>query len=293
MKIRRSTLDYVFDTVNVSIMVFLVIVTAYPMYYVISASLSSNIELVANPGFLPWPRGFTIGAYRFAFQHPLLLGAYRNTLFVLGVSLPIQMALTLLCGYFLACRGVMFKKWILAVIMFTMFFNAGMIPNFLNIRDLGLFNSLWALILPASLSVFNSIICKTAIENVPDSLAESAYIDGAQDFTIIFRIIVPLIMPTLAVLTLFYGVQTWNAWFHALIYIQDNAKLPVQNILRAVLIENNTMLNAAAGENDRFDQFAETIKYAAIVITTVPVMMIYPFLQKFFVKGVLIGAVKG
>ena len=293
MRTGRSAGDRVFDIINTLFMVFLVLVTAYPMYYVISAAFSNNVQFLANPGFLAGPRGFTVGAFQMAFQHPLLLRSYRNTLFILFVSLPINITMTMLCGYFLAATNVMFKKYILAVIMFTMFFNAGMIPNFLNIQSLGLYNTLWALILPGALSVYNSIICKTAIENVPSSMSESAYIDGANDFTIIFRIILPLIKPTLAVLLLFYGVGHWNAWFNALIYIRDNDKLPVQNILRAVLIYSNNMLNAAAGADDRTDQFAETIKYAVIVITTIPVMCVYPFLQKNFVKGVMIGAVKG
>jgi putative aldouronate transport system permease protein len=174
-----------------------------------------------------------------------------------------------------------------------MFFNGGMIPNYLNIRGLHLNNTLWALILPGAISVYNSIICRTAIEAVPDSLSESARIDGANDITILFRIIFPLIKPTVVVLLLYYGISHWNAWFSASIYIQDNYKLPIQNVLRAILIANSDILNAAATENDQINQFAETIKYAAIVITTVPVLFIYPFLQRYFVKGVMIGAVKG
>jgi putative aldouronate transport system permease protein len=149
------------------------------------------------------------------------------------------------------------------------------------------------LILPGAISIYNSIICKTAIEAVPDSLAESAYIDGANDLVVLFRIVLPLIMPTIAVLLLYYGVAHWNSWFPASIYIQDNEMLPIQNVLRSVLIENSNILNAAASEEDRINEFAETIKYAAIVISTVPVLLIYPFVQKYFVKGVMIGAVKG
>ena len=188
---------------------------------------------------------------------------------------------------------MLLKKPVLFIIMFTMFFSGGMIPGWLNIRSLRLYNKLWALILPGAMSVYNSIICRTAIEAVPDSLQESAYIDGANDLVIVFRIILPLIMPTIAVLLLYYGVGHWNAWFNASIYLQDNEKLPIQNVLRAVLIANSNILNAAAAENDQVNEFAESIKYAAIVLTTVPVLCVYPFLQKYFVKGVMIGAVKG
>ena len=190
-------------------------------------------------------------------------------------------------------KKTMFKPVIQFLILFTIFFSGGMIPPYLNIRSLGLYNSLFALILPGAVSVYNSIICKTEIEAIPDSLMESAYIDGANDLTILFRIVAPLIKPTMAVLLLYYGVGHWNSWFNASIYLQDNNKLPIQNIMRAILIANSNVLNSAAAENDQVNQFAEAIKYATIILTTVPVLCIYPFVQKYFVKGVMIGAVKG
>ena len=290
---KRTTGDRVFDALDALIIIHLCLVTLYPMYYVIVASMTENTYLVTHPGAVFWPVGFTLGSYQLAFTHPLLLSGYMNILFVLAMSLPINIILTLFCGYFLASKNVMFKKPIFFFIVFTMFFSGGMIPMYLNIRDLGLYNSLWALILPGAMSVYNSIICRTAIEAVPESLHESAYIDGANDLVIVFRIVLPLIMPTIAVLLLYYGVGHWNSWFQASIYLKDNAKLPIQNLLRAVLIANSNILNAAAAENDKVNEFAESIKYSAIVLTTVPVLCIYPFLQKYFVKGVMIGAVKG
>ena len=249
---------------------------------------------MAHPGGVLSPHGFTTGSYKLAFTHPLLLTGYRNILIVLGVSLPINMILTLFCGYFLASKGVMLQKPVIQfIIMFTMFFYGGMIPDFLNVRDLGLYNSLWSLILPGAMSVYNCIICRTAIEAVPDSLKESAYLDGANDLVIVFRITLPLIMPTIAVLLLYYGVGHWNSWFPASIYLKDNNKLPIQNMMRAILIANSNLLNSAGAETDQVDEFAETIKYSTIILTTVPVLCIYPFLQKYFVKGVMIGAVKG
>ena len=293
MEIKKSTGDKVFDAVNAIILIALCFVTLYPMWYVLCASFTENSYLVANQGILFWPHGFTTGSYKMAFEHPLILSGYKNILIVLGVSLPLNIFMTLFCGYFLACKGMMFKKPIMFMIMFTMFFGGGMIPTYLNIRDLGLYNSLWALILPGMISVYNSIICRTAIESVPESLKESAYIDGANDLIIVFKIILPLIMPTIAVLLLYYGVGHWNAWFNASIYLQDNELLPIQNIMRSILIANSNILNAAAAENDQTNQFAESIKYATIILTTVPVLCIYPFLQKYFVKGVMVGAVKG
>lgn len=292
-KMKTSLGDKIFVVINSAILICLCIITLYPIWYVFCASMTSNTYLVSHPGILLWPHEMTFGAYKLAFSHPLLLSGYTNTLIILAVSLPINILMTLFAGYFMASKDVMFKPLLQGLIMFTMFFSGGMIPAYLNIRDLGLYNSLWALILPGTLSVYNSIICKTAIESVPESLKESAYIDGANDVIILFRIIVPLIKATLAVLLLYYGVGHWNAWFNASIYLKDNEKLPIQNIMRAILIANSNVLNSAAAENDQVNQFAEAIKYSTIILTTVPVLCIYPFIQKYFVKGVMIGAVKG
>ena len=291
--IQKSAGDRVFDVFNVLLMLFLCFVTLYPMWYVLCASFTENSYLVSHPGALFVPHGFTTGSYKMAFSHPLIVSGYKNILIILGVSLPINILLTVFCGYFLASKGMMFKKPIMFMIMFTMFFSGGMIPTYLNIRSLGLYNSLWALILPGAITVYNCIICRTAIESVPESLMESAYIDGANDLVIVFKIVMPLIMPTIAVLLLYYGVAHWNSWFPASIYLRDNEKLPIQNVMRSILIANSNILNAAAAENDQVNEFAESIKYATIVLTTVPVLCIYPFLQKYFVKGVMVGAVKG
>ena len=293
LNMKTSLGDKIFVVINSAILICLCIITLYPIWYVFCASMTSNTYLVSHPGILLWPHEMTFGAYKLAFSHPLLLSGYTNTLIILAVSLPINILMTLFAGYFMASKDVMFKPLLQGLIMFTMFFSGGMIPAYLNIRDLGLYNSLWALILPGALSVYNSIICKTAIESVPESLKESAYIDGANDVIILFRIIVPLIKATLAVLLLYYGVGHWNAWFNASIYLKDNEKLPIQNIMRAILIANSNVLNSAAAENDQVNQFAEAIKYSTIILTTVPVLCIYPFIQKYFVKGVMIGAVKG
>ena len=292
-KMKTSLGDKIFVVINSAILICLCIITLYPIWYVFCASMTSNTYLVSHPGILLWPHEMTFGAYKLAFSHLLGVCGYTNTLIILAVSLPINILMTLFAGYFMASKDVMFKPLLQGLIMFTMFFSGGMIPAYLNIRDLGLYNSLWALILPGALSVYNSIICKTAIESVPESLKESAYIDGANDVIILFRIIVPLIKATLAVLLLYYGVGHWNAWFNASIYLKDNEKLPIQNIMRAILIANSNVLNSAAAENDQVNQFAEAIKYSTIILTTVPVLCIYPFIQKYFVKGVMIGAVKG
>lgn len=291
---KRSSGEKIFDIFNIIFMVLVILITVYPFYYVICASLSETSQLLTHRGLLFKPLNTTIGAYKLTFSYPMVRSGYRNTLFVLAFGVPINMILTIICAYVMAAKDVLYKNFILAFIMFTMFFNGGLIPNFLNIRSLGLYNSLWALILPGAISVYNSIIVKTAIEGIPDSLSEAAYIDGANDITILFRIIVPLIVPTLAVITLYYSVGHWNAWFNAVIYLKDNSKLPIQAIVRAILIENDSSMTTKAVTDDgRLDRFAETIKYALIVVGTIPILVAYPFLQRYFVEGVMIGAVKG
>ncbi|MBO5070964.1 MAG: carbohydrate ABC transporter permease [Roseburia sp.] len=292
-KLRKRKLgDWVFDIIIYVILIALVIVTLYPMWYVIVLSFSNSTDITKYTGIVLWPERFTLGAYQMVFEHPTLMASFKNTILVLLGSLPLSIILTVLCGYFMASKGMLWKKAVVGLIMFTMFFSGGLIPGFLNIKSLGLYNTLWALIIPGCISVYNSIICKTAIETIPESLSESAYIDGANDIQVIFKIILPLIKPTLAVLTLYYGVARWNDWFQASIYIKDTNLLPIQNIIRAVLLENDIALNSA-GVGDNFNTYAETLKYAAIVISTVPILCIYPFLQKYFTKGVMIGAVKG
>ncbi|MDK8642176.1 carbohydrate ABC transporter permease [Niallia taxi] len=291
--LRESKGDRVFSYVNTIIMILVIIACFYPIWYVIVASFSSSAAINANIGKLIFPQDFTLGAYSKALSHPLIISGFRNIFLMLLISLPINMLMTILCGYFMASKNVMWKNAIVSFFMFTMFFHGGLIPSFLNQKELGLYNNIWALIIPGALSLFNAIICKSAIEGIPDSLVESAKIDGAGDITILGKILVPVIKPTLAVLLLYYGVGLWNNWFNASIYITDNDLLPIQNILRAVLLANNASLNQGAASADVVNQYAETIKYAAICISTIPILCIYPFLQKYFVKGVMIGSVKG
>lgn len=278
------------DVVTYVILIAFSVACIYPVWYVLVASFSTGTELAKHPGFLLWPKDFTVEAYAMVFKNPLIMSGLKNSLKILLFALPINLVLTILCGYFLACSGMRLKKFITGMVMFTMFFSGGMIPGYLNIKDLGLYDTIWALVLPGALNVYNAIICKTAIEGIPVSLSESAYLDGANDIQVLFKIIVPLIKPTLAVLLLYYGVGHWNSWFNASIYIRDNANLPVQNIIRSIMLANQE-LSGSAG--DTYNAYAETIKYAACVITTVPIMCVYPFLQKYFTKGVMIGAVKG
>lgn len=289
-KKRFKLSDFIMDSVIYILLIALVVVTFYPIWYVIVASFSTSTDIAMHGSIMLWPSKIDLGAYKMVLKDKDILNGFKNSVLILIGALPINMLMTLLCGYFLSCTNMFWKKFIVAMIMFTMFFNGGMIPCYLNIKDLGLYDSLWSLILPGAVSVTNAIICKTAIESLPESLKESAYLDGASDFQILLKIIVPLIKPTLAVLALYYGVGHWNAWFHASIYLKGGEWLPVQNVLRHILLANSEA--EQMGVND-FNAYVETIKYAAIVVSTLPIMCVYPFLQKYFTKGALIGAVKG
>ena len=182
--------DVILDVLIYFILIVIVILTIYPMWYVIAASFTGSTELAKNPGIFLWPKEFMTGAYKLVFSNPLFMNSLRNTLEIILISLPINIVMTLICGYFMACTNVMWKKPISMLILFTMFFGGGLIPSYLNIKSLGLYNSIWALILPGALSVYNAIICKTAIEAIPASLTESAFIDGANYFQVIFKIII-------------------------------------------------------------------------------------------------------
>lgn len=290
MMIGKSWGEKIADVCIYAVMLLLMLAMVYPVWYVIVASFSNSTEIAKNPGIMFWPKTFELQAYRMVFVHPMFRRGFLNTIRILAVGIPLSMFLTLLCGYFMSLKDMKLKGILVGFITFTMFFGGGLIPDYLNIKSLGLTDTLWSLIVPGALSVYNAIICKTAIQALPDSLSESAYIDGASDIRIMFQIVMPLIKPTLAVLTLYYTVGKWNNWFSASIYIRKEELMPIQNVLRGILLSNS---QDDGLRGDQYDKFAETIKYAAIVISSIPIMCIYPFLQKYFTKGVMIGAVKG
>jgi putative aldouronate transport system permease protein len=274
-------------------MLIICVTMIYPFIYVIAASFSDPIRFLVNKGPLIRPLGFTLDAYKLVFDNPNISTSYRVTLFVVPVGTTVNVILSLLGGYFLSRRGSLWMRPVMMLVTFTMFFSGGMIPTFLVVRQLGLFDSVWALILPAAISTYNMIIMRTAFMGVPLELEESARIDGAQDFTILFRILVPVVMPTIAVLILFYGVDHWNSWFPAMLYIRKRQLYPLQLILREILIQNNTdsMLTDIAVDRRQFVTLI--VKYAVIVISTIPILALYPFLQRYFVKGVMVGSLKG
>jgi putative aldouronate transport system permease protein len=289
----RSTGEKAFGVFNAIFMMLLCAMMLYPLWYVAMASFSNPIRYLVHKGPLLLSKGFTLEAYQLVLSNPNLATGYRVTLFVVVVGTAINLLLTMLGGYFLSRRGSIFVKPVMFAITFTMFFSGGMIPTYLVVQQLKLYDTIWALILPVAISTYNMIIMRTSFLGVPDSLEESARIDGANDFTILFRILTPVVKPTLAVLLLFYAVGHWNSWFTAMLYIRRHEMYPLQLILREILIQNNTDSMLTDVATDRRQFVTLIVKYAVIMISTLPVLCLYPFLQKYFVKGVMVGSLKG
>ena len=294
MKIKQSMGEQIFDIVNVLIMVVLVIITLYPLLYLLFVSFSVPGEYMRYGGNLLWrPLGFSLASYQEVFRNPNIWSGYRNTLFIVVVGLTFNMVFTISGAYVLSRPQLMLRRFLSLFTLFTMYFSGGMVPTYLNVRNLGLAGSIWSLIIPVSVNTFNLIIMRTAFEGVPQSLEESAKIDGASQLTILVRIMIPLVVPTIAVLVLYYGVFHWNSWFNALIYIRKRELYPLQLILREMIIQNSAAASMNLSAADDSAMIGETIKYATIVVATAPILCLYPLLQRFFVKGVMVGAVKG
>ncbi len=291
--IKRTLGEKIFDFGNITFLALLSIAALYPLLYVLFSSLSDPTFVSQNRGLILLPQGTNLEAYRLVFKNPAIGTAYYNTIFYVVVGTTVNIFLTSLAAYGLSRRNVMWKNPIMFMIVFTLFFEGGLIPLFLLVGNLGMLDTRWALIIPTAVSAFNLVIMRTAFQAVPYELEESARLEGANDYQILWRVVFPLSLPVVAVMILFYGVTHWNSWFPAMIYLQSRSLLPLQLILREILIQNDTqsmMTNVGA-----IDQMpiGETIKYATIIVATVPILCLYPFLQKYFVKGVMIGAIKG
>ncbi len=285
----------VFDVVNGVILTLLMLLCLYPFLYVIFASLSEPWELVKHKGLLWRPLGFSVSGYQAVLKNRSIITGYLTTLINLFGGTFLNIVLTLLAAYAISRKNYLLKKPIIILIVFTMFFNNGIIPRFLVVKSLRLYNTRWSMVLPTAINVFNLIIMRTAIEALPDSLEEAAVLEGANDFDILVRIVTPLIKPTIAVLVLYYGVAHWNQWYQALMYIQSRDKYPLQLVLREILIGNSTdsMMAGSVDSSGESAVIGEVIKYATIIVSTLPILVIYPLLQKYFVKGMMVGAVKG
>ena len=278
---------------NYIFMTFMLVVSLYPVWYVLCASFSDAGKYMAHQGFLLMPIDFTPLAYERAFEHPLILRSYLNTFFVVGVGTALSLLFTVIAAYFLGRKNVPFKKPIALLMIFTMYFSGGLVPYYFTVKGLGLMDSLWVLIIPSMLTMSNILVMRGGFDAIPDSIEDAASIDGAGHFNILFRIMLPLVMPTIAVIVLYYGVSYWNSWFSASIFIDDRKKYPLQLVLRQILITGNTNDMSFNADSGSKLALSETLKHAVSMIATIPILCLYPFLQKYFVKGVMIGAVKG
>lgn len=294
MKRKRSVGNISFDILNTIFLILVAFCSLYPFLYVIFASFSQSNLLEYYRGILWRPLGYSLEAYRTVFENKDIWSGYLNTLFFVIVGTFLSLVMTSLGAYVLAKKQFFWNKLLLPMVMFTMFFGGGMIPTFLVVKGIGLYGSRWAVILVSLISTWNLFIMRTNFASLPQSLEEAAEIDGANEFMVFMRIVLPLSAPIIAVMVLYYGVANWNAWFNAMIYLRERSQYPLQLILREILIANNTNVTqmTGAGEGEARG-VAETIKYATIVVATLPILCVYPFLQKYFVKGVMVGAIKG
>lgn len=294
MKIRKRPSEWVFDILNAVFMTVLTAVTIYPFLFVVFASFSDPARLGGQRGILLRPLGFELDAYRLVFANHDIWTGYANTLFYVLVGTALNIILTAMFAYTLSRKGLMLNKALMFGMVFTMYFSGGLVPTYLMMNDIQLSGTRWAVIVPGLVSAMNVIIMRTNFQSLPDSFEEAAMLDGANDFDILFRIVLPLSMPVVAVMILFYGVGRWNAWFDAMIYLRDRGKYPLQLVLREILVYSSTDdMMVPLGSNKKGLDMSEVIKYATTIVATVPILCIYPFLQKYFVKGVMIGAIKG
>lgn len=297
-KIRNGSL--VADVIIYAFMGVLAFLFLYPLYQVLVNSISDPGVVATKNGLLLWPQGVHFDAYRVVFANKNIWIGFKNTLVYMALGTVCQFIVTVITAYPLSIKNLTFKKPILIYFTISMYFGGGIIPYFILINNLGLMNSMWVLIIPQALNVYNMIIMRTQFVNLPEELKEAAYIDGAGDGTILFRILLPLSTAVSAVLILFTAVHYWNMWFDPMIYLTKREMYPIQSILREILIDNAAIGQAGrAGVqtklNRNTDQAAVNalIKYATIMVTTVPILCVYPFAQKHFVKGVMVGSLKG
>lgn len=293
MKIKVSKGEKIFQVVNYIFITLIIIICFYPVWYVAVASVSDSALLTQHSGLLFKPIGLNLSAYEKVFSNPMISRGYINTLFILAVGVTLDLIMTSLGAYFLSRKNIMFRNAIMMMITFTMFFSGGMIPFYLTLKELKLTNSLLGLIIPFMVNTYNLIILRTSFQNIPDSLIEAAQIDGAGHLTILSKIVVPLSKAILAVMVLYYGVGIWNSWFWASVIIRTRELYPLQVILREILMSNDVSSMTSGVSVADQESVGQSIKYATIMVATVPILCIYPFLQKYFTKGVMIGAVKG
>lgn len=286
--------DLAFNIVLYAICIIILLIVVYPLYFIVIASFSNPTE-VANGKVWLWPSQFTVDGYKEILRHAEIWVGYRNTIFYTVAGTLIGLAVNIPAAYALSRRDLVGRKVITFYFIFTMFFNGGLIPTYFTIRDFGLYNSFWVMVLPFSVVVYHIIIARTFFDSsLPQGLLDAAQIDGCSNLRFFFQIALPLSKAVLAVIALYTAVAQWNAYFNALVYIKDDGLKPLQLIIRNILITNQSIVGTGDGlAVQEARRLSELMKYAVIIVTTVPIMCVYPFVQKYFSKGVMIGAIKG
>lgn len=273
-------------------MLFVVLVTLYPFYFIAVSSVSEPFQLSKKIGLLLLPQGLSLGAYREVFRYSLIWTAYGNTIMYVSFGTAINLLLSVLGAFALSRRGLKGAGIIMKLLVFTMFFGGGLVPTYVIVDSLGMVNTRWAMLIPSAVNVFNFIILRTAFSAVPVELEEAVTLDGGNYLHVFWYVVVPLALPSIMVIGLYYAVDHWNAYFSALVYLRTTRLYPLQIVLRNILIQSGG--DQMAGDATFASQYlALTVKYAVIMVSTIPIMMIYPFIQRYFVKGVFVGSIKG
>jgi putative aldouronate transport system permease protein len=283
----------VFDAVTSSLLVLVALCILYPLWYIISASLSHPMEVVKDPLVL-YPKGLTLYNFKLLLGSTSIWLGYRNTLFYVVVGTAINVALTFLTAYALSQPSLPYRKQFSFLIVLTLFFSGGMIPTYLVVKELGFLDTVWSIVLPGAIATWNLLITRTYLsQQIPYELIEAAEMDGAGEYRTLIQIVTPLSKPILAVITLFYASGHWNSFFNALIYLRDRALYPLQLVLREILLLEETMGMMQTEAASEVALYTITLKYAVMVVSILPLIIVFPFVQRFFVKGVMIGALKG
>ena len=293
MVYKKTLGDRIFNAANFIFMILIMLIMVYPCWYVLMASFSDPVAIYGNGGILLWPKHFGIYTYQEVLKNSQVWLGYRNTVLYVACGGLLSLFLTISAAFCLTRRGLPGRNGILFLILFTMYFSGGLIPSYLVVRSLKLLDTPFAVLLPGAVSTYNLIITITYFRGLPYELEEAAKIDGAGDYTVLFRIMVPLATPIIAVIALYYMVGIWNNYFTPMLYLNKRSLFPLQLFLREILIQNDTSAMTQGGGLTDTINIAKTIKYAVIVVSTVPILCVYPFLQKYFAKGALVGAVKG
>ncbi|MNI16846.1 L-arabinose transport system permease protein AraQ [compost metagenome] len=293
--IKESADDRLFTILNYMILFIFTITILYPLVYIVSASFSSSTAVISGRVWL-YPVEPTLAGYEAVFKHRLIMSSFLNSVFYTVVGTTINVLFTLIAAYPLSRKDFMPRNSIMALFVFTMMFSGGLIPSYLVVKELGMIDTRWSLIIPGALAVMNMIIARTYFQTtIPDELLEAAQMDGCSDFTFVRKIVLPLSGPIIAVIALFYAVGHWNQYFNAMLYLKHQELYPIQLVLRDILVQNEvdaSMITDVADQAAR-DGLRELLKFSLIVVSTLPVLIIYPFIQRHFVKGMMIGSLKG